>query len=127
MTLESNPARSWAKRCAYLALALTAAGIASPTDLTHFHLGPLYALEIILLVWFGAVLVARTGAPFKRHRTLWPAAAFFIWGAVLLANDLMAHRESIPDPLTMKRVWQHSVLFIYPAIWMSVGLWLAST
>ena len=27
----------------------------------------------------------------------------------------------------MTRMWQHTVLFVYPLIWMAVGLWLAST
>ncbi len=127
MTLKSMVSRTWARRFAYLFLALAAAGIASPTDFTHFHVGPLHSLELILLGWFATLILARTGTLLSRQKPLWPAASFFIWGAILFAIDLIYRRDQISDPLTMQRVWQHAVLFVYPVVWMTAGLWLAAT
>ncbi len=98
----------------------------------HFvklRLGPLYVLEILAMFWALATLTRSreffsfiAGGLRGKSAPLLLASAIFFYGAARLALDLTVGWRGDPS---LERVLQHSLTFVYPFVWMSIGAWCA--
>ena len=111
----------WPKKFAYLCIAFAAAGIASPFEgFVRFKVGPVHTLELILIGWLAALLAGGGNWNFRVYRKpLWPAMVFLGWGAAVFGMDLAARRSQLVDDRSVMRFLQHTLVFIYPLVWMT--------
>lgn len=98
------------------------------SDFSRARIGPLFALDfsfavaVALCLWEKArtrqlrLPAALTLAP------LLPITLFSAWGALRLAADIFVFTGA---PLPLGRVLQHSIIFVYPALWVILGYFVA--
>lgn len=113
-----------AKATIYSILLLLVAGIAfSSRDFAKYQIGFLYVSEAVFLAWLVLALVATPQAPLSAYLTrAMPLVGLLVWGVVWLIRDIL-HVLSSGDPIQYMRIAQHSLLYIYPIMWVTVGMW----
>ena len=89
-------------------------------------IGPIFALELIFLIilacWtFQGGVLKQAGSLLKKHGpNLFFPALFFAWGVLRLGADFVGADFHL-NALLSSRTLQHSLIFIYPLIWMFSG------
>ena len=86
-------------------------------------IGPFYFLEFGLILWLPLAIYNGLRFLSKNFYLLKGTALFFAFGLLHLFLDFMENK----DPVTRNeliRIFQHCILFVYPLLWMTVGLWI---
>lgn len=96
---------------------------------TKLKAGPLFALECVFLACIAAAALSGSwrgvlpGALFLKDKML-ASLPFVAWGLGLLSVDLTARSDQI---VSLQRVLQHALIFVYPMMWIVIGLWLGAS
>lgn len=115
-----------ARWIAFLFLWLACAGtVYASRAFAILKIGPFYILDALFLVGFAfaAISLESTQKNLRTWKPLRWAAAFFAWGVLHLAIDFSIRRNLLVGT-ELKRVLQHTLISVYPLLWMSAGLWL---
>lgn len=117
-------------------LAIAAIGLTLPCVVffsRHFvklRLGPVYALEIVALIWAIAMLARGKSAVLGFLKSAFResgavpklALLFFAVGFARLACDFPFAWHGTPP---LRQVLQHGLVFVYPLTWILIGIWTA--
>jgi O-antigen ligase len=107
---------------AFLLVALASMGVAFYfRTFAKIRVGPLYILDATALTSAVLLLPALHRIPWRDWlRPLWPLWLFFGWGCALFLGDAMRGGDYLHQ-VPASRWIQHSILFVYPAVWTSLG------
>lgn len=89
------------------------------------RLGPFFVLEILFAFWLGSAWLHGGVASFLRATRSFPwIYGFGLWSALLALGDLFGLVNQDASSSVWFRYAQHCMLFAYPLIWMTAGLWM---
>jgi hypothetical protein len=113
------------KYIAFSVVALAACATAAfSRAFVKIQIGPLYVLDLLFLLWLFFASWSLLGLNFRHLlSTLRAPLAFFFWGLAILLINLSSQPLHANSPL-LPRILQHSLLFVYPLVWIAVGNWL---
>lgn len=86
------------------------------------QVGPLYILEVLFLGAFFTTLPTLKDFLRSSWKQLLPVFAFFAWGLIGASYQWLTHPGL--SSFETQRFLQHTLLFIYPMMWLTCGLWL---
>jgi len=107
--------------CVVLCL-VTVGVIVVNREFVKIKIGPFYLLEVLAAICGMLVILMGKKAIPRRAiiRQLLPAIAYALYGLVLLQIYFLRSPVSL-SMVPMARILQHSILFVYPLEWMTIG------
>jgi hypothetical protein len=116
----------WARFSAYGCLFLAALGTSfGARNFAIVHVGPFYILESLFSVWFLFAFIGGREILFSKPMRATVRMALLIMGygfSLLLYDGVTMHVAQ--QTLSLPRVLQHSILYVYPFMWILAGAWL---
>lgn len=116
--------RQTARALAFLLIALAGMGVAhSHRSFAVLRVGPLFILDAVFLIWIPLACISGIQPLLRHWKVLLLPGLYFSWGMALLIADIIGSWGQTP----WMQMSRHSILFIYPMMWLTVSLWMVLT
>jgi hypothetical protein len=125
--LEQRALQSFIARSVLVIICLTTAAIELfDRSFVRIRLGPLFISDAAWLLCICLIYVSQVQMGLRDQvRILWAPLLFFFTGLIRLIIEIASYEGKISQQLLF-RIAQHSLVFIYPLAWSTMGAWMAT-